>query len=100
MPGSTTRFSIAAQNGDEQAVRIGRAIRKAGWSQVPWVNGDWPPMDQVISIRLTRAEWQFAADEARKNIAGYEQLQDDESAALSRKALAVIEPILRPAADR
>lgn len=59
--------SLAAVDGDEQSVRIGRAIRQAGWDQVPWVNGDWP-LDQSISIRLTRAQWQFAADEPRKSI--------------------------------
>jgi hypothetical protein len=83
--------SLAAVDGDEQAVSIGRAIREAGWGQVPWVNGNWPPMDQIISIRLTRAQWRFAADEARKSIAVYEGLHDDESAQLSRDALAVIE---------
>ncbi|KJK47732.1 hypothetical protein UK23_19465 [Lentzea aerocolonigenes] len=83
--------SLAAQDGDEQVMYIGQTIRQAGWDQVPWVNGDWPPMNQIISIRLTRAQWRFAADEARKSIAVYEELHDDESAQLSRDALAVIE---------
>jgi hypothetical protein len=83
--------SLAAVDGDEQAVRFGQSIREAGWDQVPWVNGDWPPMDQIISIRLTRAQWRFAAEDARKSISAYEELHDEESAQLSRDALAVID---------
>ncbi|MFD8494905.1 hypothetical protein [Amycolatopsis sp. NPDC059657] len=83
--------SLAAVDGDEQAVRIGRDIRQAGWDQVPWVNGDWPPFDQIIAIRLTRAQWQFAADNARESIPIYEELQDEKSAQLCRDALATIE---------
>ncbi|MFC4063342.1 hypothetical protein [Actinoplanes subglobosus] len=88
-------ISSAAGNGDEAVVEVGQRIRKAGWDQVPWVNGAWPPMDQVISIRLTVAEWMFAADEARHAIRLYEELGDDESAQLGRDALAVIESIGR-----
>jgi hypothetical protein len=83
--------ALAAQNGDEQVMHIGQTIRQAGWDQVPWVNGDWPPMNQIIAIRLTRAQWRFAADEARKSIDVCEALHDAESAQLSRDALAVIE---------
>lgn len=36
--------SLAAVDGHEQAVRVGEAIREAGWDQVPWANGEWPPM--------------------------------------------------------
>lgn len=35
-------------------------IRQAGWDQVPWINGQWPPMDQVLTIRLSGARWRFA----------------------------------------
>lgn len=82
--------SLATVDGDERTLRIAQAIREAGWNQVPWVNGSWPPMDQVVSIRLTRAQWRFAADEARKSIAVYEELHDEQSAQLAREALAVI----------
>ena len=84
--------SLAAVGGDEEALRIGKAIREAGWDQVPWVNGAWPPMDEIISIRLTRAQWLFAADDARKSVAIHEELRDEVSAQLCRDALAVIEP--------
>jgi len=84
--------SLAAVDGDERTLCIAQAIREAGWDQVPWMNGNWPPMDQVISIRLTRAQWRFAADEARKSIVVCEELNDEESARLARDALAVIEP--------
>jgi hypothetical protein len=89
--GADNVVSLAAVNGDEQALRIGKAIREAGRDQVPWVNGKWPPLDQIISIRLTRAQWLFAADDARKSIAICEVLHDEESAQLRRDALAVIE---------
>ena len=87
--------STAAVDGDERTLRFAQAVREAGWAQVPWVNGNWPPLDRVISIRLTRAQWRFAADEARKSIAIYEELHDEESARLGRDALAVIEPAIQ-----
>jgi hypothetical protein len=87
--------ALAAVDGEEQVVRMGLGIREAGWDQVPWVNGDWPPMDQVITIRLTRSQWRFAADDARKSIPVYEELQDEVSARLNRDALAVIEAAVR-----
>lgn len=93
--GVDNAISLAAQNGDDETVEVGQRIRQAGWDQVPWVNGEWPPMDQVISIRLTAAEWMLAADEARHSIPIYEELGDDESARLGRDALAVIEGIGR-----
>ncbi|GAA3435160.1 hypothetical protein [Kutzneria kofuensis] len=83
--------SLATVDGDAHAVRVGQAIREAGWAQVPWVDGLWPPMDQIISIRLTRAQWRFAADEARESAIDYESLRDEASAQLCRDALAVIE---------
>ena len=88
-------ISSAVENRDEATVEVGQRIRRAGWNQVPWVDGAWPPMDQVISIRLTAAEWMFAAGEARRGIPIYEELGDDESAQLGRDALAVIEGIDR-----
>jgi hypothetical protein len=83
-------MSTAAVAGDERTLSIGRAIREAGWAQVPWMDGNWPPMDQIIAIRLTRAQWRFAADEARRSIAIYEELHDEESAQLKRDALALL----------
>lgn len=47
-------------------------------------------MNQIISVRLTRIQWRFAAEEARKSISAYEELHDEESAQLSRDAFAVI----------
>lgn len=45
-------------------------------------------MGQIIAVRLTRAQWRFAAEEARKSVSVYEELHDEESAQLSRDALA------------
>jgi hypothetical protein len=86
--------STAVVAEDERTFRFAQAIREAGWDQVPWVNGNWPPMDQIIAIRLTRAQWQFCADEARKSITICEEIHDEESAQLGRDALAVIEPAI------
>ena len=96
--GVDNAISSAAENGDEATVEVGQQIRQAGWDQVPWISGAWPPMDQVISIRLTMAEWMFAADEARHSIPIYDELGDDESARLGRDALAVIDGIGRSTA--
>jgi hypothetical protein len=91
--GVDNAIAVAAQTGDETTVAIGERIRQAGWDQVPWIDGAWPPKEQVISIRLTRAEWAFAAAEARDGIPTYERLGDEESARLCRDALAVIEGV-------
>jgi hypothetical protein len=89
--GVDNAISLAAQNGDEATVQVAQRIRQAGWDQVPWVNGGWPPPEQVISICLAPAEWTFAADEGRHSIPIYEELGDETSAQLCRDALAVIE---------
>ena len=85
---------IAVTNGDDDTERVARAIRRAGRDQVPWVDGNWPPMDQVISIQLTRAQWQFVAERARRGIVTYDLLRDERSAQLARDTLAVIEAAL------
>jgi hypothetical protein len=92
--GVDNAVSTAAEDGDEATVQVGMQIRRTGGDQVPWVDGAWPPMDQVISIRLTRAEWMFVAEEARSDIPVYEELGDEVSAQLGRDALAVIESAL------
>ncbi len=83
--------ALAAQDGDVETVRFGSAIRRAGWDQVPWVRGEWPPFEQIISIQLTAAQWRFAAEDARRGVISYESLGDDVSAQLCRDALAVLE---------
>jgi len=93
--GVDNAVSTAAQNGDEATVEVGQRIRQAGWDQVTWVDGDWPPMDQMISIRLTVAEWRFAVDDARNSVPIYEELGDEMSAQLGRDALAVIDGVDR-----
>lgn len=54
-------MSDNAIDGDPQVVLIGGAIRQAGWDQVPWVNGQWPAMTDIIAITLTVAQWEFLA---------------------------------------
>ena len=83
--------SMAVVDGDEHVVRVGQAIREAGWEQVPWVDGQWPPMDQVLPICLSRGQWELAGEWTRQSLPVYEELQDEESAQGCRDALAVIE---------
>jgi hypothetical protein len=35
-------IALAGVDGDEEDVRVGVDIRRAGWDQVPWVDGAWP----------------------------------------------------------
>lgn len=57
---------------DEQAVQVGTAIRRAGWDQVPWIEGEWPPMEQVITITLSLPQWRFVATELTEAILRWE----------------------------
>ena len=85
--GHTAIFTMRPD--DEAAVE---AIRQAGWDQVPWIDGAWPPMDQILMIRLSADLWQFAIRHVRRAL---EAPVDDESEALERAALAEVEPQLR-----
>lgn len=89
--GADNAAAIAAQGGDEPVLALARSIREAGWAQVPWVDGEWPPDDQVITIGLTRAQWRFAAADLREGIPVCELIGDAVSAQLCRDALAIIE---------
>lgn len=65
-----------------------QAIRQAGWDQAPWVGQgrQWPPMEQVLTIRLRRDQWQLALDALALDDPVYEQLGDEESLQLGRDA--------------
>jgi hypothetical protein len=73
------------------------AVRQAGWDQVPWVGErrEWPPMDQVLTIRLRREQWQLALDALAHDDPIYERLGDQESLRLGREAHAAITRQLR-----
>lgn len=88
--GVDNAISLAAVAGEEGVVAMGSGIRQAGWDQVPWVDGEWPPMGQIIAISLAREQWIFAVDEARESLPVYEEIGDDESADLGRQAIVVI----------
>jgi hypothetical protein len=77
-------ISMAVVDGPEEFVRTGQAIRQAGWDQVPWVDGEWPPMDQEIAIALTRDQWEFALGQVDDSTTGYESIGDSLSAQLGR----------------
>jgi len=83
--------STANITGNQDTVRTGKAIRQAGWDQVPWVDGEWPPGDQVIAIALSSEEWRFALC---KLIAVHEYPVDDEDFALGGETLDVLWPQL------
>lgn len=57
-------MSNNAIDGDSQVVLTGGVIRQAGWDQVPWIDGHWPAMTDVISITLTVEQWLFLASRA------------------------------------
>ncbi len=87
--------SLAAVKGDEEALRIGSAIRQAGWDQVPWIDGEWPPDDQMIKITLTRGQWRFVVAESERSTPIYEELGDTESVELGREAVKTVTEQLR-----
>jgi hypothetical protein len=83
--------STANITGNQDTVRIGQAIRQTGWDQVPWVDSEWPPRDQVITIALSSEQWRFVL---YKLIAAHEYPVDDEDFALVRETLDVLWPQL------
>ena len=83
-------MSDRAMVGDSEAVLMGGQIRQAGWDQVPWVDGQWPPMNEVITIRLTSSEWLFAVDQLRQDTPVYESLGNREAVELGLAALDVV----------
>jgi hypothetical protein len=88
-------IAMAGVDGEEEVVRIGQKIRQAGWDQVPWVDGAWPPMDQIITITLSGSQWRFAMDEVAEHETSYLRIGDRESLEIGREALAVVTPHLR-----
>jgi hypothetical protein len=88
--------SDAIDAGDDRSAELGTAIRKAGWDQVPWVEGDWPLMEQVITITLSAAQWQFVTGQLVRSTPTYERLGDQESLDLARSALDRLLPQLPP----
>ncbi len=78
----------------ERRETTARAIRQAGWNQVPWVGPEraWPPPTQVITISLTPDEWRFAMSWVEESVSN--PVDDDGSDGLCRAALAVVRPRL------
>jgi hypothetical protein len=69
--------SDAIDFGDEDAHALASEIREVGGAQVPWAeNYEWPPMDQVITIRLAVNLWRFVLEELRKSAPVYEQIME------------------------
>ena len=83
-------IALAVVDCPEHAVTMGSAIRQAGWDQVPWVEGGWPPMTQEITISLTKRQWEFAADRLGGTIPVCASIGDHESEQLCRTALTTI----------
>ncbi len=82
--------AMAAEDLNEKTAAAALAIREAGWNQVPWVDQQWPPMDEVIVITLSRRQWLSSLAELRKNVPIDEKLGDEQSAALGRLAITAI----------
>lgn len=64
------------------------AVRQAGWDQIPWIDGEWPPMGQVLEIVLSSHLWSLVLEHLRHSLA---RPVDDECEALERTALAEVE---------
>ena len=74
--------STARVEGPQEWADLADAIREEGWRQVPWVDGEWPPMEQEISLTLTRGRWDFILKRVDAGTAVYREIGDDESAEL------------------
>ena len=82
--------SVAVVDGEDETVALGDAVRDVGGAQVPWVDGQWPPMEQEISISLPRSHWEFVAVRLDDSAPRYERLGYQESLDLCRRARAAI----------
>lgn len=82
---------LAAEEGQDERAAYASAIREAGWEQIPSADGSWPPGDQTITIRLSRDQWLFVLAQSRESARLYIELDDEESANLSRRAIAAVE---------
>lgn len=94
--------STASETGDMyEFPKTGKAlaIRDLGSKQVPWVGDEWPPMDQMITVTLSRVQWQFVLGELCDSIPIYEDIDDLESAGMTREEVALIEHALESPAD-
>jgi hypothetical protein len=59
-----------------------------GRQQVPWVGArkEWPADDEIITITLTREQWELALGQLVQDQATYADLGDQESLQLGRDA--------------
>jgi hypothetical protein len=68
------------------------SVREAGWAQVPWIGDDrsWPPDERIITIVLSREQWDLVVTALAADDAVYDQLNDHESVDLGRDAHRII----------
>ncbi|MFF9756784.1 hypothetical protein ACF1FC_29100 [Streptomyces sp. NPDC014344] len=63
--GVDNEVSTAAEDGRDDIIETGHAVREAGWSQVAgWIagvpgSGRWPPNDERATVTLSRKQWRF-----------------------------------------
>ena len=81
----------AVQLGDPDGSAVALTVREAGWAQVPWVDGAWPPGESMLAITLARAQWQLALSALTSAAPVYEELADGETAELGRQAARLVE---------
>jgi hypothetical protein len=64
------------------------SVREAGWTQVPWIGEgrSWPPDEQIITIALSREQWDLVVTALATDDAVYQQLNDHTSVDLGRDA--------------
>ena len=85
---------MAAEDSQDERVDGARTVREAGWRQVPTFGGRWPHVDEVITIGLSRHQWLFVLAQSRASADLYTDLDDDESANLLRRAIAIVDSAL------
>jgi len=71
---------------DDRSVEIGGSVRQAGWDQVPWIEGEWPPMEQVITIALSASQWRFVITDLDDSVRRGERRRDQQELDLVRSA--------------
>lgn len=94
LPNMDNVAAVATQMGNSERARVADGIREAGSPQMPWVDGQWPPMDQIIRISLEPSQWTFALESVRKSAKRNERAGRETSRRLCQNIISAIEPLL------
>ncbi|MCG5461293.1 hypothetical protein AB0K35_06520 [Micromonospora sp. NPDC053740] len=97
-----SEVSVAAESGDpHQLVQTGSGIREAGWDQIAhWTpgvagSGNWPTDDEEVAVKLSRRQWELAAQCAAHWAAVAGDVGHEQEAAVLRSVHALVVDGLR-----